>query len=88
MPEHEVSHGDILHKLGVMEGKLDAVHQSLAQKHTDITEAFHRLNDVEKRVAQGVILAIGLSLVMPLAVTAMNPRLHFGLEPPIEARPR
>ena len=88
MPEHEVSHGDILHKLGVMEGKLDAVHQSLAQKHADIADAFRRLGEVEKRVAQGVVLAIVLSLVMPLAITAINPRLHFGPEPPTEARPR
>ncbi len=88
MPEHEVSHGDILHKLGVMEGKLDAVHQSLAQKHTDIAEAFRRLGEVEKRVAQGVVLAVFLSLVMPLVVTVMNPRLHLGPEPPVEARQR
>lgn len=88
MPEHEVSHGDILHKLGVMEGKLDAVHQSLAQKHNDIADAFRRLGEVEKRVAQGVVLAIVLSLVMPLVVTTMNPRLHFGPEHQVEARPR
>lgn len=88
MAESEVSHGDILHKLGVMEGKLDAMHQSLAQKHTDIADAFRRLGEVEKRVAQGVILAIALSLVMPLAMTAVNPRLHFGPEPPAEARQR
>lgn len=88
MPEHEVSHGDILHKLGVMEGKLDAVHQSLAQKHTDIADAFRRLGEVEKRVAQGVILAIALSFVMPLAVSAISPRLHFGPEPPAETRGR
>jgi hypothetical protein len=25
MSEHEVSHGDIYHKLGALEGKLDAV---------------------------------------------------------------
>lgn len=88
MPDHEVSHGDILHKLGVMEGKLDAMHQSLAQKHTDIADAFRRLGEVEKRVAQGVILAVALSLVMPLLMSAASPRLHFGPEPPAEARPR
>lgn len=88
MPDHEVSHGDILHKLGVMEGKLDAVHQSLAQKHTDIADAFRRLGDVEKRVAQGVVLAITLSLLMPLVVSIVNPRLHFGQESTTEARPR
>lgn len=88
MADHEVSHGDILHKLGVMEGKLDAVHQSLAQKHTDIADAFRRLGEVEKRVAQGVILAIALSLVMPLVVSVASPRLHFGPEPPAETRGR
>lgn len=88
MPDHEVSHGDILHKLGVMEGKLDAMHQSLAQKHTDIADAFRRLGEVEKRVAQGMILAIALSLVMPLIVSAASPRLHFGAEPASETRPR
>lgn len=88
MPEHEVSHGDILHKLGVMEGKLDAVHQSLAQKHTDIADAFRRLGEVEKRVAQGVILAVVLSVVVPFVVSAASPRLHFGPEPPAEVRPR
>lgn len=88
MAEHEVSHGDILHKLGVMEGKLDAMHTSLAQKHIDIADAFRRLGEVEKRVAQGVILALALSLVMPLAVAAINPRVHFGSQPPAEARQR
>jgi hypothetical protein len=88
MAEHEVSHGDILHKLGVMEGKLDAMHQSLAQKHTDIADAFKRLGEVEKRVAQGVILAVVLSMVMPLVWTAASPRLHFGAEHPVEARQR
>lgn len=78
MAEHEVSHGDILHKLGVMEGKLDAVHQSLAQKHTDISDAFRRLGDLEKRVAQGVILAVIVSLVMPVLVAMVAPRVEFG----------
>ena len=88
MPEHEVSHGDILHKLGVMEGKLDAVLTDLAQKHTDIADAFRRLGEVEKRVAQGVILAIAISLIMPMVVSALSPRLQFGPEPSAEARPR
>lgn len=88
MPDHEVTHGDILRAIGTIEGKLDAMHQSMAQKHVDIAEAFRRLGEVEKRVAQGVILAVALSLVMPLIVSASSPRLHFGPEPPVEARPR
>lgn len=80
--EHDVSHGDILHKLGMLEGKLDAMHQSLAQKHADISNAFSRLNDVEKKVAQGVILAVVVSLVMPIIVALMAPRIEFGPDRP------
>ncbi len=84
MPEHEVSHGDIYHKLGALEGKLDAMIVSVAEKRSDLTEAFRRLGEVEKRLAQGVILAVVVSLVAPLLWQAAGPRLHFG-QPPAEA---
>lgn len=83
--EHEVSHGDILRAIGNLEGKLDAVHQSMAQKHTDIAEAFRRLGEVEKRVAQGVIVAVAVGVIAPLLWQAINPQLHFG-HPPAELR--
>jgi len=76
--EHEVSHGDILRAIGTIEGKLDAMHQSMAQKHTDIAEAFRRLGEVEKRVAQGVIIAVAVGVIAPLLWQAINPQLHFG----------
>jgi hypothetical protein len=84
MPEHEVSHGDIYHKLGALEGKLDAVMVSVAEKRTDLADAFKRLVEVEKRVAQGVILAVVISLIAPVLWSAVGARLHFG-EPPAEA---
>lgn len=83
--EHEVSHGDILRAIGTLEGKLDAMHQSMAQKHTDIAEAFRRLGEVEKRVAQGVIIAVAVGVIAPLLWQAINPQLHFG-HPPAELR--
>ena len=43
MPDHEVSHGDILRAIGTLEGKIDAIHQTLANNRADITEAFRRL---------------------------------------------
>lgn len=76
--DHDVSHGDILHKLGMLEGKLDAMNQSLAQKNADISSAFSRLSEVEKKVAQGVILAVVVSLVMPILVAMIAPRIEFG----------
>lgn len=78
MPEHDVTHGDILRAIGTLEGKIDAIHQTLANNRDDITEAFRRLNEAEKKIAQGVVLAILLSIVMPLLVTMAAPRIEFG----------
>lgn len=76
--DHDVSHGDILRAIGNLEGKLDAIHQAMSNNRADIIEAFRRLNEAEKRIAQGVGIAVMLSLVMPLLVSMAGPRLHFG----------
>jgi hypothetical protein len=97
MPEHDVSHGDILYKLGGVEGKIDTLATLVAQKQADLAEAFRRLGEVEKRpdptpmakeiqdvkirVAQGAILLAALALFAPLLWQSIEPRLHFG-EPP------
>ena len=81
MAEHDVSHGDILRAIGNLEGKLDAIHQAMSNNRADIIEAFRRLNEAEKRIAQGVGIAVVLSLVMPLLVSVAGPRLHFGHPP-------
>lgn len=78
MPDHEVSHGDILRAIGQLEGKLDAIHTAMRNNRADIIEAFRRLSEVEKRIAQGVILAIVASIVVPIAVTMLAPRIEFG----------
>lgn len=76
--EHEVSHGDILHKLGVLEGKLDSHIQTVVGHRNDLSEAFKRLGEAEKRIAQGVILAVMVSLIMPIVVAVLSPRVEFG----------
>lgn len=81
MPEYEVSHGDIYHKLGALEGKMDALIASVAEKRSDLAHAFTRLVEVEKRVAQGVILAVVIGLVAPILWSAVGARLHFGQQP-------
>lgn len=87
MNDREVSHGDILRAIGTLEGKLDAIHQSIANNRSDIIEAFRRLTAVEQRVAQGVILALLMSLVMPVIVAMVSPRLEFGQAPMHQHRP-
>lgn len=80
---HEVSHGDILYKLGSVEGKIDHLAGLLAQKQSDLTEALKRISLLEQRVAQGVIVAVIVGALAPLAWQAMTPRLHFGQQPPV-----
>ena len=77
MTERDPGHGEVLRAIGNLEGKLDAIHQAMSLNRSDITEAFRRLNQAEQRIAQGVVLAVFLSFVMPLLVTMAGPRLHF-----------
>ena len=69
------THGEVLRAIGHLEGKLDSIHEAIQYNRTSMMEAFRRLNEVEKRVAQGVILAIVLSILVPLLVTIAEPRL-------------
>jgi hypothetical protein len=85
---HEVSHGDIYHKLGALEGKLDAVMVSVGEKRTDLNAAFNRINGLEKTVWVGLGIAIACSVAIPLLVTAAAPRLHFPVQPPSAASAR
>jgi hypothetical protein len=77
MPSDEISHGDIYHKLGAVEGKLDAVIASAAEKRADLSEAFRRLGELEKRMAQGVILAVAVGILAPLIWQAIEPQIHL-----------
>ena len=78
----DTTHGDILRAIGNLEGMLKAIHETAAHNRSDITEAFHRLSQAEQRIAQGVILAVVASLVMPVVVVMLAPRLEFGPVPP------
>jgi hypothetical protein len=71
------THGEVLRAIGHLEGKLDSIHDAIQHNRTSMMEAFRRLNEVEKRVAQGVILAIVLSILVPLLVTIAEPRISM-----------
>ncbi len=98
--EHGVSHGDILYKLGGVEGKIDTLAKLVADRQVDLSEASRRLGELEKRpdpapiakelqdvkirVAEGAVLLGVLALLTPLLWQSINPRLYFG-QPPAEA---
>jgi hypothetical protein len=71
-----------------MDGRLDALHQTMGINRGDIGEALRRLGLAEQRIAQGVVLAVVLSLVMPIIVAVLSPRVEFGPDRPSPARLR
>jgi hypothetical protein len=74
--QEEVSHVDIYRALGVLEGKLDVINQALTQKHADLSGALSRITELEKMVAKGLGIAIACSVVIPVLVSAIAPRVH------------
>lgn len=77
----DVSHGDIYHKLGSLEGKLETVLIQLAEKRSDFSDLFSRIRELESRVALGIGIAVALSFCIPFVIQASNPMLHFGISP-------
>ena len=80
----DVSHGDIYHKLGSLEGKVEALLISISDRKEDINNVFSRLQRVEHRVAWAMGAAVVISLIAPYVLNAMQPRLH--LAAPVEQR--
>lgn len=78
MASEDVSQADIYRALGILEGKLDALGNSLTQHNIDLTMALGRVRELEKTVYIGVGIAVACSVVMPLLVAAVNPRISLG----------
>lgn len=77
----QVSHGDIYHKLGNMEGKLESIIIQLGEKNADVNTLFSRLNAVENKVALVMGAAAIISVLVPLLITALGPRIHLSPSP-------
>ena len=76
-PNDDVSHGDIYHKLGSLEGKLETVLLQLGDRKSDLASIFSRLREIEIKTAIGVGIAIAFSVLLPFIVQAAAPKLHF-----------
>jgi hypothetical protein len=74
----DVSHGDIYHKLGSLEGKVEALLMQLGERRDDINNVFSRLRQVEHRVAWAMGAAVIISLITPHVISGLEPRLHLG----------
>ena len=66
-PMEEVSHSEIYRELGVLHGKMDTMLLTLNRQEQDRTEVYRRIGVLENRMAQVVIIAALLGLVLPTA---------------------
>lgn len=77
MVDDMVSHADIYRALGKLEGKLDSMNTALLQRNDEVKDAIDRINKLETSMAKVIGACLVMSLLVPLAVTALSPRLHF-----------
>jgi hypothetical protein len=73
--EPQPTHGDILYRLGELKGVTDLVAAQLAQHREDSKVAHSRLDKIETKVAFACGIAVALSFIVPLVVTAISPRV-------------
>lgn len=82
----DVSHGDIYHKLGSLEGKLETVLIQLGEKRSDLSILFSRIREVEGRIGIGIGIAIAFSFAAPFLIQSTSPKIHFQHSPSAEIK--
>lgn len=83
-PSNDVSHSDIYHKLGSLEGKVEALILQIGERRDDINGMFSRLRGVEIRMAWAVGVIAFLTFVGPLALQMIHPATLQEHRAPIE----
>lgn len=79
-PEPSVSHVEIYHKLGTLEGKLDALITRTTEYRTDLQTAFDRIAKVENRMAWAMGAAVVISTLVPIVVNVIGSSFHMRVE--------
>jgi len=76
-----VSHVEIYHKLGTLEGKLDALITRTTEYRTDLQTAFDRLAVIEHRMAWVMGAAVVISALVPIMINILTGSFHMRIEP-------
>jgi hypothetical protein len=74
-----VSHEDIYHRLGSLEGKLDAAITKMTDFKRDLDTCYGRIRTLEAHLNKAVGIAIVLSIIIPVGLNMFtsNYHLHF-----------
>lgn len=90
MPDtaEQVSHLEIFRAVTALETKVDLLlkREDARSGQDDIRD--DRINRLDNKLSLWTGVALAASFIIPIMVTAAAPRLHFGPEPPAEARQR
>ncbi len=81
VPDSSVSHVEIYHKLGTLEGKLDALITRTTEYRTDLQTAFDRLAVIENRLAWVMGAAVVISALVPIMINVISSSFHMKIEP-------
>lgn len=60
-----------------MEGKLESIIIQLGEKNNDVNNLFSRVRDIENKVALVMGAAAIMSVLVPLVITALGPKIHL-----------
>lgn len=78
--EPPVSHVEIYHKLGTLEGKLDALITRTTEYRIDLQTAFDRLAVIENRMAWVMGAAVVISALVPIFINILGSNFHMRIE--------
>lgn len=79
--EREVSHAEIYRELGILQGKMDAIILSRTADDEEKKDIFTRLNRLEIRMAQVVLVAVIASLVLPPLASFVGQHFQLNIKP-------
>lgn len=79
--EREVSHAEIYRELGILQGKMDAIILSRTADDEEKKDIFSRLNRLEIRMAQVVLVAVIASLVLPPLASFIGQHFQIDIKP-------
>lgn len=79
--ETDVSHADIYHKLGTLEGKMDALIAKTSEYKSDLDLAFSRIRSIEERQSWVMGAAVVVSAIIPVMVHIIGSNFHVRFTP-------
>ncbi len=69
MDSDHISQADVYHRLGSLEGKLDAAISQMSSLRSDINVAFQRIRKIETQVNRFVGIGLVLTIIIPAGIT-------------------